>query len=250
MKEHINNAINWIKDQRLKGCITGSCLLGEYWEGMDIDFFAYNKQSFTQIFYAMWYNPDFQILDPMEMWKAKKFMNQDNDFYKVGVQTIKFHYNTCIEINIILKKNASDVFSVLSSFDMNIISKGYDTFISKELDLTDGSTKTKIADWNRWNHSFYNDEPWAISRILRQMGRVFKYHKRGYDTDLIVYKYIELIERLQKAQDIFKSESFSEKLAIRKKNTKIVKKICEVWLETHEITDEQIKLIDEKIKEI
>ena len=65
-----------------------------------------------------------------------------------------------------------------------------------------------------------------------------------------VKKYIELINGIQEYQNIFNSDNFSEKLKIRKANTKIVKKICETWLETHEITDKQMETIDEKIKEI
>jgi len=225
-------------------------MLGEYWDGMDVDFFAYNKPSFTQMFYAMWHHPDFQILDKLELWKAEKFMSQDNDFYKVGIQTIKFHYNTCIEVNIILKKNANDIFAVLSSFDMDLIAVGYDTYLEQTLDLSGDSHETKIASPNKWNPQFLNDEAWAISKILRQLTRVFKYHKRGFNTDNMVHKYIELIDIMQKHQDIFNSNSYSEGLKIRKKNTKIIKQICEVWLDTHEITEQQIELINEKMKEI
>ena len=85
---------------------------------------------------------------------------------------------------------------------------------------------------------------------MRQLERCFKYHKRGYNVDAVVHKYIELIETLQEFTNIFDSENFTEKLKITKANTAIVKEICEVWLETHEITDEQIKLLKEKIKQI
>jgi hypothetical protein len=133
---------------------------------------------------------------------------------------------------------------------MDIICKAYDTYLEKELDLTDGSTKTRVASWNRWNSNFYSSELWQISRILRQLTRVIKYHKRGYNTDALVLKYIELIDEVQKFQNIFNSDNFSEKLKIRKSNTKIVKKICEKWLETHEISDEQLELLTEKIREV
>jgi len=91
---------------------------------------------------------------------------------------------------------------------------------------------------------------WQIGRILRQLERVIKYYKRGYDTDPVCIKYIELIDEVQKFQDIFNSNNFSESLKIRKKNSKIVKEICEIWLKTHEISDEQLELLKEKIKEI
>ena len=215
----------------------------------DVDFFAYDKESFTQAFYAMYYDDMFQILDPLEKWKADKFMSSTSKA-AFGITTIKFMYNTFIPVNIILKNNCYNGFSVIASFDMDIVAKCYDTYIEQELDLTYGSTETKIVSFNKWNSSFYNSELWQISRILRQINRCFKYHKRGYNTDAVILKYIDLIDEIQKHQDIFSSETYSEKLKIRKKNTKIVKKICEIWLETHEITDKQIELINEKIKEI
>ena len=70
------------------------------------------------------------------------------------------------------------------------------------------------------------------------------------NTDAVVVKYIELIEEVQKYQSIFDSDSFNETLKIRKRNTKVVKQICEVWLKTHEMSEEQLELLKEKIKEI
>lgn len=245
----MNNAINWLKEQKLKGAITGSCLL-EYFEGADVDWFAYGEESFTQMFYAMYYNPMFHILDPLEKWKADKFMSSPSNKMFHGVQTIKFIWNTCLPVNIVLKKNCHNAFSVIASFDLSIICKAYDTYLGKELDLTDGTDKTKIATFNKWNTAFYNSELWEISRILRQLERVIKYHKRGFNTDAVVVKYIELIEEVQKYQSIFDSDSFNETLKIRKRNTKVVKQICEVWLKTHEMSEEQLELLKEKIKEI
>ena len=250
MEENQKLAIQWIKDQKIKGCLTGSCLLG-YFEGSDVDFFAYSEAAFTQMFYAMYHNPMFQILDPLELWKANKFIEKKLDSYnKTKLITIKFHYNTCIPVNIIYKSYCTDGYSVISSFDMDVIAKCYDTFIEQEIDLTYGSTVSKIASWNKHNQNFYDPELWQISKILRQLERVIKYHKRGYNTDALVIKYISLIDQVQEFQNIFNSNNFSEKLKIRKKNTKIVKQICEVWLETHNITDEQLELLKEKIKEI
>jgi hypothetical protein len=250
MEENQKQAIQWIKDQRIKGALTGSCLLG-YFEGSDVDFFAYSEASFTQMFYAMYHNPMFQILDPLEVWKANKFIERKLDNYnKTKLVTIKFMYNTCLPVNIIFKSHCTDGYSVISTFDMDVIAKCYDTFIQQEIDLTYGSTVSKVVSWNKHNQNFYDPELWQISRILRQLERVIKYHKRGYNTDAVVYKYIDLIDEVQKFQDIFSSNNFSETLKIRKSNSKIVKKICEKWLETHEISDEQLELLKEKIKEV
>lgn len=250
MEENQKRVIQWIKDQRIKGCLTGSCLLG-YYEGSDVDFFAYSEAAFTQMFYAMYHNPMFQILDLLEVWKANKFIERKLDNYnKTKLVTIKFMFNTCIPVNIIFKSHCTDGYSVISTFDMDVIAKCYDTFIQQEIDLTYGSAKSKIVSWNKHNQNFYDPELWQISRILRQLERVIKYHKRGYNTDAVCIKHIELINEVQKFQDIFSSDTFTENLKIRKSNTKIVKKICEKWLETHEISDEQLELLKEKIKEV
>lgn len=249
MKENIEKVIEWIKEQPIKGCITGSCLL-EYFENQDVDIFIYDEKSFIKLLFAMHHSSDFHILDKLEKWKFDKYINDNNDnFYKFGLVTIKFTYNTCIPVNVILKKNCKNIFSVLSSFDMDIISKGYDIETKQYLDLsTNGDTK--IATWNKWNTKFYSSEVWELSRILRQLERCFKYHKRGYNTDSVVLKYIELIDRIDEYENIFNSENFNEKLSRTKNNVKIVKEICNIWLDTHTISDDEIELLKQKITEI
>lgn len=249
MKEQINNAIEWIKEQPIKGCITGSCLL-DYFPGQDIDVFTYDEKSFNKLLFAMFHNDMFTQLDPLEKWKFEQYIDRnESTFFKFGLITIKFHYNTCVEINVILKKKCKDIFSVLSSFDLDIISKGYDLQTKQYLDLSE-NLPDKKATWNKWNTNYYSNEVWAMSRILRQLSRCFKYHRRGYNTDALVLKYIEILDKLQEYESIFASENFNEKLKATKENTFIIRKICEVWLETHEITDEQIQLLETKTREI
>lgn len=249
MKEHIDYVIEYLKKQPIKGCITGSCLLG-YFEGQDVDLFVYDEKSFNKILFNLHYNDNFLILDPLEKWKLDQFLDKEyGNKARFGITTIKFMYNTCVPVNVILKKNSSNIFSVLSTFDIDIVAKGFDIETQQYLDLSE-NLPNKQATWNKWNTNFYDPELWAISRILRQLERVIKYHKRGYNTDLVVYKYIELIDRVQEFQNIFNSDNFSEKLKIRKNNTKIIKEICIKWLETHTISDETLELLKEKIKEI
>jgi len=249
MKEQINNAIKWVKEQPIRGCITGSCLL-DYFPDQDIDVFTYDEKSFQKILFAMYHNDMFTILDPIENWKFQQYIDKPYDnFQKFGLTTIKFTYNTCVDVNVIVKKKAKDIFSVLSSFDLDIISKGYDIETKQYLDLSQG-LPDKVATWNKWNTTYYSDEIWAMSRILRQLTRCFKYHKRGYNTDAIVLKYIELLNKLQEYESIFSSENFNDKLKITQENTIIIKQLCEMWLKTHTISDEQIKLLEIKIKEI
>jgi len=253
MEEHFKKAMEWIKSQKdIKGCITGSSLLG-YWpdSNQDIDVFMYNKESFTGLFYAMYHNPMFQLLDPLEIWKADKFRTNDTNFYKKGILTIKFYWNTCIPINIILKKENSNIFSVLSNFDMDIVARGIDIESGRMLDLSEpGNIDNKIATWNRWNPSYYDSEGWEVKKLLRQLDRVFKYHKRGYNTDEVVLKYMYLSDKLLILQDIFNSDNYTERLKIDKENTKIIKQTCEKWLKTHEISDKALEILKNKLKEL
>lgn len=249
MKEQINNAIDWLKVQPIKGCITGSCLL-DYFEGQDIDVFVYDEKSFNKLLFAMHHNSMFTQLDELEKWKFEQYINKNNStFYKFGLITIKFNYNTCVEINVILKKKAKDIFSVLSSFDLDIICKGYDIETKQYLDLSENLPNNE-ATWNKWNTTYYSDEIWAISRVLRQLNRCFKYYKRGYNTDAVVLKYLELLIKLEKYESIFSADTFNDKLKVTQENTIIVKQLCELWLATHEISDEQMKLLEQKTREI
>jgi len=249
MKEHIDYVVDYLKKLPIKGCITGSCLL-DYFDDQDVDLFVYDEKSFNKVLFNLYYNTNFLILDKLEQWKLDQYLNKEyNNKSSFGITTIKFIYNTCVPVNVILKKSCNNIFSVLSSFDMDIISKGYDIESGQTLDLSEHLPK-KQATWNKWNTNFYDPELWQISRILRQLQRVIKYHKRGYNTDAVCTKYIELIDRVQEFQNIFNSDNFSEKLKIRKNNTKVVKEICILWLKTHEISDEQLELLNEKIKEI
>jgi hypothetical protein len=249
MKEQINKAIEWIKEQPVNGCITGSCLL-DYFEGQDVDIFVYDEKSFNKLLFAMHYDKMFTILDPLEKWKFEQYINKnDSTFMKFGLITIKFTYNTCIPINIVLKKKCKDIFSVLSSFDLDIICKGYDIQSAQYLDLSQ-NLEGKKATWNKWNTAYYSGEIWEINRILRQLVRCFKYHKRGYNTDEVIIKYVELIDRLQDFNNIFNSSNFDEKLKSFKQHTSTIKKICELWLETHEISEKELELLEEKIKQL
>ena len=249
MKENINTVIEWLKEQPIKGCITGSCLL-DYFEGQDVDIFVYDEKSFTKLLFSMYHNKMFTILDPLEKWKFEQYIDKNNStFFKFGLVTIKFMYNTCVPVNIVLKKNCSNVFSVISSFYLDIICKGYDIETKQYMDLSQ-NREGKVATWNKWNTAFYSSDIWQINRILRQLERCFKYYKRGYNVDEVITKYIELIGRLQEYTNIFDSDNFSAKLKITKQNTIIVKQICELWLKEHKITDEQLELLTTKIKEI
>jgi hypothetical protein len=250
MKEHFDKLITFLKEQDINGCITGSCLL-EYFDGADVDVFTYDEAAFTKMIYSLYHNKMFLLLDPMEQWKFKDWTENPHrgSLKKLGLISIKFKYNMLIDVNIIFKEKNHSIFDVLSSFDMDIISVGYDLKTKKTLDLSENNGK-KIATWNKWNKSFYNPNIWAVSRILRQFSRVIKYHKRGYNTDDMTRKYIEILEGMIEYENIFSSDKMDEKVANVKTNSKILITILKQWLETHSITDEEVKLIESTIKNL
>ena len=241
MKEQIDNLIEWVKQQDVKGCITGSCLLG-YFEGQDVDVFLYTEKSFTKIMYAMYYNPMFTILDKKENFKLNKYMNtEDTSLKKNGIITIKFLYNTCVPINIVVKRDCTDIFKVLSSFDMDIICKGYDIQLKRVFDFTNGSTETRVVDWNRLNPKYNDPSLWSGADILRQSDRAIKYHmKYDCNTDKVVHKYISIIKSINNIENIFDSEVFDKILEDTKTKTEIIEKMLNVWLETHIISEEDL----------
>jgi hypothetical protein len=250
MKEQIENAKSEILSiPYLKGCITGSSMIGSF-DNQDIDVFLYSEADFTKAIYAAYYNPMFLIIDPLEKWKYEKYINEDSSYKKLGLISIKFKYNTCIDVNFILKRNCNNVFSVLSSFDMDIVCIAHDIQSNQILDLTNGSLITKVANWNKWNNSYYSTELWDWKRLLRQLDRVIKYHKRGYCTDQVIKKYLEIIDNILNYENIFSSSAFSESLTNTKSNLLNVKSICELWLSTHSIKDEELKLLNDKLKSL
>ena len=250
MEEQFNNIINWIKNQEnINGCITGSCMLG-YMDGekQDVDVFAFDETAFTKLLYLLHFNPMFQLLDPIEKWKFKDWTENPykGSLKKLGLITIKFKYNLAIDVNIIFKEKSNNIFSVLSSFDMDIIAKGYDLRTKQYLDLSENNGM--IASWNKWNPAFYKPDIWKIGRVLRQFQRVIKYHNRGYNTDLVTKKYIEILNDMLEYENIFNSLKVEEKVESVKKTSLILINIFNKWLETHSITKDELILLDQTVK--
>jgi hypothetical protein len=252
MEEQFESLIEIVKKQPIKGCITGSILLGYFFEEeslQDVDVFVYDDKSFQKLLFFCHHSPLFHILDPLEQWKFDQYINRnDTSINKIGLVTIKFMYNLTIPLNITIKKNCTNILSVLSSFDMDIICNGFDIETQQYLDLTYGSTITKVANYNRWNPHFKSNEIWQISRLLRQSERVFKYSKRNINTDNMAKLYIELADKVQEHNSIFSNAvSYNESLNNTKKNAIIIKEILNVWLVTHTLSKKEQELLKTKI---
>lgn len=208
MREQIENAINIIKELDVQGCITGSCLL-DYYEGQDVDIFVYSETDLNQLLFFMLYTPMFQILDPLEKHKFEEYTKKGkSSLQKLGLITIKFKYNLCVDINIVYKKNKNSIFDVLTSFDLDIISQGYDIKTGRTLSLRE--TTGMNGTWNRWNKSFYSPDMWDTKRILRQFDRIIKYTNRGYNLSSVTDKYIEIVEEMLQIENFYKTERGTE----------------------------------------
>lgn len=207
MKKQFDDLINLIKSQdNLDACITGSCMLG-YQEGwnQDVDAFCYSEQSFTELLYFCYYNKMFTILQPLEKDKFIQYTKSNkSSLDKIGLISIKFTYNLCIPFNIVYRKNNRNIFDVISGFDCDLIAQGYCLKTKKDLSLRESEGMS--LTWNKWCKSFYNSNQFDVKRILRQFDRLCKYQSRGYNCDLLLDKYIYLVEDILSKDNIYISE--------------------------------------------
>jgi hypothetical protein len=241
MKEQISNAVEFLKESDVHGCITGSCLLG-YFEGQDVDVFLYNEGAFNKLLYCLYYNPMFLIIEPLEQWKFDEYTNKkQSTIDKFGLISIKFKYNMSVDVNVILKKGQNNIFDVLSAFDIDIITTGIDIKTKKTMSLRESTGN--IAFWNKWNMAYYSKNEWDVKRILRQFERCIKYTKRGFDTTDIVDKYISIINDILSKDKVFVTERGSQYFDETQKEMKVALGIISIWRETQEITEEQLDIL-------
>lgn len=241
MKEQIDNCIAILKKQEVNGCITGSCLL-DYFEGQDIDIFMYDEPSFTKLLWFMYYNPMFTILDPMELHKFEDFTNRGkSSLDSLGLITIKFKYNLCVDVNIIFKKFNKTCFDVISNFDLDIITTAYDIKTGKTISLRESTGK--VGTWNTWNSSFYDVNFWGTKRLLRQWARVVKYTERGYDLSSVTTKYISIVEEIILTENFYKSEKGQKYFDDTIEQFEVVLKILKEWQKTLVMSPENLKVL-------
>lgn len=236
MINQIKDVIDIIKSQDINGCITGSSLIG-YFENQDVDVFVYDEHSFRKVLFFMIHNDMFNIPNSSEKWKLDNYLTGKlNLFEKYDLLTIKFLYNTCVYVNIIIKKDCNNIFSVLSSFDMNFLTIGIDIYTGKILNINDDLN----ASWNKWNVNYYSSDNWSFGKFTRQFIRCIKYQKRGYDTDNVVRKYIELINDKCKSMHMH-----LEKSKLYYGMLMNLSDIMDKWLSEHFIDDTQIQKLTE-----
>ncbi len=242
MKEQIEEVISFLKETEVAGCITGSAMLGSF-PGADVDVFVYSEGAFNKLLYCLYYNPNFLLLEPLEKWKFDEFSKKgESSLSKFGLISIKFKYNLSVDVNIVFKKAQKNAFDVIANFDLDIISTAYDIQTRQTLTLRENIGEN-VATWNKWNKAFYTNDTWDTWRIIRQFERCVKYHKRGYNVDLVVDKYIEICERLLDKENVFKSEKGTAHYEKVVEETEIVLAIFQEWKKTKEISEEDLLII-------
>jgi len=249
MEKLTQEAVNWVKNLNVSGCLSGSCLLN-YFEGQDVDLFCYTEKAYAEVLWAMYWNPLFHINDPLEQWKFDQWRvkRDDGGLKKWGIQTSKFKYNMAIDMNVIYKKYHHTAFDVAASFDMDVVAKAYDLQTKQILDLTGGASK--IAKWNIWNPNFRDVSIWDVKKIMRQFGRVVKYHNRGINTDNVTLKYIEFLEENLQYNNLWESVKVEEKIKTFDENVPILIKRLKRWLKEHDMSQEELDKMKQLIKKL
>jgi hypothetical protein len=244
MKKQFETAYNLIRKLDINGCITGSYMLGYHkdWQ-QDLDIFCFDEQSFTALLYYMHYNPMFQVLDKLEQKKLTEYMKSNkSSLDKLGLISIKYHFNLCVPINIVYKKYHRTIFDVLANFDVSGIAKGLDIKTGKMLDLTEDKGD-KIWTYNKWNKTFYEADFWSCKKLLRQFSRICKYQERGYNLTSATNKYIELVEEILKTENVYHTEKGTKYFEDNIEQFTLVLKLLKAYKKEKKISPEGLQIL-------
>lgn len=246
MKKQIQDLIKFVKTNlHVDGCITGSALL-DYYPGQDVDIFCYSQEAFTEAVYFMYYNKMFQILEPGEQHKFNQFTKEGkSSLDSIGLITLKFKWNTCIDCNLVFKKYQKNIFSVLAAFDIDIITCGYDLKTKKTLNLRESVGKK--GSWNKWNKSYYSEDQWSCKRLLRQWQRIYKYEQRGWDLSEVTNKYISMVEKQLQTTNIYNSEKGTKFHEDTQEQFKVVLKLLKAYKKEKKISPEGLLVLKQLI---
>lgn len=248
-KDKIARAIDVIKTLDINGCITGSVFLPNFDPDMwgtkpDIDVFVYGKEDLIHaidiIMYDLKMKPGkgTERSANQELWKLRR-LHEWGLNYKIGITTYTFHCDG-IMINITFKQTKRqgrwepliNCPSVLMSFDMSIVMRGYDiqSHVMFDLRPMDVPVTTAVPNPLRKHDCMM----WTVAKWIRQFDRVIKYYDRGFDTRPMARFYLHMIDECIEAGCLFDSEesqnafnSFSEEFLEKRA-------VIKDWLDEHE----------------
>ncbi len=240
--EKIKNTMYQLTQSDIDGCITGSSLISDDYDGWetppDIDVFVYSSEAMIHAIDFVKMNLGFhegkgnnQV--NTEAWKIARILSGDNKpSYRNSMRGWGGKLSTVslckdgVVINISHKSDCQTVASVLSSFDMSIIMIGYDIPSGRLLDLR-GDNKNLATP-----NPFRGDSPeiMRVSQWIRQFDRVVKYYNRGYDTRPMARFYLDQIDEVISIGAIFNTDAGMEYYNNSMENMISNKEMIEEWL--------------------
>lgn len=168
--EDFNKAIEDIKASDINGCITGSCMCEADFETWtvkpDIDVFTYGETYFLlaiKDLQAIGFQFGVDGTERSRVQEAMKFgwsaAGKKNNGFDTKLSTVKMVRDGIIA-NVSYRKGNSDIFDVVTSFDMSIVMRGYDIpgqfYVDLRTQWTD-DTKKAVPNLGRIKKSFCSD---------------------------------------------------------------------------------------------
>lgn len=224
LTQKIKDTIALIMYTDINGCITGSSMIPkenfDEWDSVpDVDVFVYKEPQLQYAANLLIMSYGFEPASEGDNWKYERIKNMGVQ-KSMPLSTIKVSKDGVI-VNITYKKNKTNLFSVLSSFDMSIIMIGVDIPTKVVLDLRKGWPGMVMADpLNKWSDSVKKAVPnplrkqdvdmYGVEMWVRQFDRVIKYWDRGFDTRPMAEFYVDLINDVLRKGQLFQTDK-SEK---------------------------------------
>ena len=220
LTEKIKETIDLLMETNINGCVTGSSMIPDVdfdlWESVpDIDVFVYTEAQLQYAANLLMFRFGFEPESDGEKWKLDRVQN-------FGIQksaplsTLKLEKDG-VTVNVTYKKSKTNLFAVLSSFDMSIIMVGMDIPTKIKLDLRKGWNGMVMDDpYSKWSDNVRKAVPnplrrqdadmYTVEMWVRQFDRVIKYWNRGFDTRPMAVFYIDLINEVIKKGQLFNTE--------------------------------------------
>lgn len=248
-KDKIARAINVIKTLDINGCITGSVFLPNFDPDMwgtkpDIDVFVYSKEDLIHAIDIVMYDLKMKPgkgtkrSADQELWKLRR-LHEWGLNHKIGITTYTFNCDG-IMINITYKQTKRqgrwepliNCPSVLMSFDMSIVMRGYDIQSHVMFDLRPEDVPVTTAVPNPLRK--HDCMMWTVAKWIRQFDRVIKYYDRGFDTRPMARFYLEMIDECIEAGCLFDSEESQNAFNSFSKEFLEKRAVIKDWLDEHE----------------
>lgn len=220
LTEKIHETIQLLMESGINGCVTGSSMIPDAdfdtWDSVpDVDLFVYTEAMLLRASDVLTLAYGFKELTDGEAWKYERVMNNGIQ-RNAPLSTLKFERDGVV-VNVTYKKGKTNLFSVLSSFDMSIIMVGMDIPTKVVLDLRKGWDGMLVSDpEHKWSDDVKKAVPnplrkqdvdmYGAEMWIRQFDRVIKYWNRGFDTRPMAEFYIDLINGVIRKGMLFKTD--------------------------------------------